>query len=118
MEITTLIPAYKPKYLIDLLQSFRNQTVKPAQIFISDDSPDRSFIKMLNSEPLKDLIKDLNITSFQGPQLGAYNNIRHLMHLYNKSTKYFYCCLRISSCLIYQYTYNNCKRKECHCKKY
>lgn len=90
MEITTLIPAYKPKYLIDLLQSFRNQTVKPAQIFISDDSPDRSFIKMLNSEPLKDLIKDLNITSFQGPQLGAYNNIRHLMHLYNKSTKYFH----------------------------
>jgi len=90
MDITTLIPAYKSKYLISLLQSIRNQILKPKKIYISDDSPNRDFINMINNEPLKSIISDFNITTLQGPRLGAYNNIRFLMHIYNNETEYFH----------------------------
>jgi hypothetical protein len=82
MQFTTLVPAYKPKYLIDLLTALRHQTVKPARIIFSDDSPDQSFVTALNADPLKSLIADLNVEVTPGPRRGGYNNFRHLLRLY------------------------------------
>jgi hypothetical protein len=82
MQITTLVPAYKPKYLVELLTALRHQTVKPAKVIFSDDSPDQAFVAMLNSEPLKSAVADLHIEVVAGPRSGAYNNFRHLLRLY------------------------------------
>ena len=83
MQFTTLIPAYKPKYLIELLTSLRHQTVKPARIIFSDDSPDQAFMAALTNEPLKSLVADLNVEVVPGPKIGGYNNFRHLLKLYS-----------------------------------
>ena len=82
MQFTTLIPAYKPKYMIELLSAIRHQTVKPAKVIISDDSPDQAFLTALTSEPLKGLTEDLNIQVFQGPRVGAWKNFVYLLNLY------------------------------------
>ena len=82
MEFTTLVPAYKPKYLFDLLVSLRHQTVKPAAIIFSDDSPDQSFSSSLLSEPLKSIVADLNIQVIPGSRSGAYNNFCNLLQFY------------------------------------
>lgn len=90
MKITTLVPAYKPKYLFDLLVSIRNQTVKPDYIIFSDDSPDQSFITILNSMAVKNAIADLNIEVVPGPRSGGWNNFRHLMRIYAGRTELFH----------------------------
>jgi len=82
MQFTTLVPAYKPKYLVDLLTALRHQTVKPAKIIFSDDSPDQSFMTALNADPLKGLVADLKVEVTLGPRRGGYNNFRHLLRLY------------------------------------
>jgi hypothetical protein len=82
MQFTTLIPAYKPKYMIELLSAIRHQTVKPGKVIISDDSPDQAFLRALSSEPLKGLTGDLNIQVFQGPRVGAWKNFVYLLKLY------------------------------------
>ena len=83
MQFTTLIPAYKPKYMIELLSAIRHQTVKPRKVIISDDSPDQSFLRALTSEPLKGLTLDLNIQVIQGPRTGAWNNHVYLLKIYS-----------------------------------
>lgn len=83
MQITTLIPAYKPRYLTELVTSLVNQTVKPAKVVISDDSPDSAFILALNSEPLKSMCAGLKIDFLLGPRNGGYNNFRHLFRYYS-----------------------------------
>ena len=86
MRFTTLVPAYKPKYLIELLTALRHQTVKPAKIIFSDDSPNQAFVALLTAEPLKSLVADLNIEVVPGPQSGGYNNFRHLLKIYSSQT--------------------------------
>lgn len=86
MNVTTLIPAYKPKYLHDLLIALKYQTVKPTRIIISDDSPDRAFRTALSSEPMRSAIADMNIEVIDGPRAGAYANILHLLDAWNGST--------------------------------
>jgi hypothetical protein len=87
MQFTTLVPAYKPKYLIELLTSLRHQTVKPRKIIFSDDSPNRAFVAMLTAEPLKSLVADLNIEVVQGPRSGGYNNFRHLLNIFRRQVE-------------------------------
>jgi len=93
MKIATLVPAYKPKYLIELLTSLRHQTVKPDRVIFSDDSPDQAFVATLNSEPLKSMIADLNVSVVPGPRSGAYNNFLHLMKVWNGETELFHLLL-------------------------
>ncbi|MBC7597989.1 MAG: glycosyltransferase family 2 protein [Polaromonas sp.] len=93
MQFTTLIPAYKPKYLVELLTALRHQTVKPARIIISDDSPDQAFVALLNAEPLKSAVADLNIVVVPGPRKGGYNNFRYLLQLYGGQTELFHLLL-------------------------
>ena len=84
MQFTTLIPAYKPKYLIELLTSLRHQTIKPAKIIFSDDSPDQAFMATLNADPLRGLVADLNVEVMPGPCAGGYNNFRYLLQRYRE----------------------------------
>lgn len=90
MKITTLIPAYKPKYLVELLTCLRNQTVKPARIIVSDDSPDQAFVAMLSGDPIKTAIADLNVQVLPGPRSGAFDNFRYLLDVYAGSTELFH----------------------------
>ncbi|GAB6847211.1 glycosyltransferase family A protein [Paraburkholderia sp. A1RI_3L] len=86
MTITTLIPAYKPKYLNELLIALKHQTLKPARIIVSDDSPDGAFLAALQSEPLKSATADMNIEVIQGPRAGGIENCRHLLRTWNGAT--------------------------------
>lgn len=82
MRFTTLIPAYKPKYLLELVLAIRHQKIRPVKIIISDDSPAQEFISILASDSLKELVEELNIQVLPGPRTGAWNNFIHLLKLY------------------------------------
>jgi hypothetical protein len=86
MRLTTVIPAYKPKYLHELLLALANQTVKPDRVIFSDDSPGKSFTKALSEEPIKSWAASLNVEVIDGPRRGATANWRHLMNTWNGST--------------------------------
>lgn len=93
MDVTTLIPAYKPKYLMDLLTGFRHQTVKPKQIIFSDDSPDQAFIQALSQEPIRSAVQDLNISVVRGLCRGGLENCRHLLNVWQRDTALFHILL-------------------------
>ena len=80
MHITTLIPAYKPQYLPELLNSLRLQTRPARQIIVSDDSPNGEFRAALYSEAMAPLRAGLNIEFIEGPRRGGYANMMHLVH--------------------------------------
>lgn len=86
MNITTLIPAFKPQYLRQLLIALQSQTVKPTKIIISDDSPDQAFRAALIDGPYKDVAKELNIEAIEGPRKGGPANGWHLLKVWNEST--------------------------------
>ena len=87
MQITTLVPAYKPKYLVELLTALRHQTVKPARVVFSDDSPNQAFVALLNSEPLRQVVADLHVEVVPGPRTVAYDNFRYLLQLHGGRTE-------------------------------
>lgn len=93
MQFTTLVPAYKPKYLVELLAALRHQTVKPARIIISDDSPDQAFIAALGDTPLRQALADLPLEVVPGPRTGAYDNFRALLQRYGGRTELFHLLL-------------------------
>lgn len=82
MKITTLIPAYKTQYIVELLTGLRVQTYPSSRIVISDDSPNGEFSALLASEPLRALRSSLPIEVHQGPRNGAYENFTHLARLW------------------------------------
>jgi hypothetical protein len=86
MNIITLIPAYKPKYIVELLHSIRYQTLPSQRILISDDSPNGEFQQALRSDRIRPLLSGLNIGVAEGPRKGAYENIKHLLRLWNGSS--------------------------------
>lgn len=86
MNITTLIPAYKPKYIVELMSSMRYQTRPSQHIIISDDSPNGEFREALFSDHLKPLLTSLNISFYEGPRKGAPANLKHLLNLWNGSS--------------------------------
>lgn len=94
MQFTTLVPAYKPKYLVELLAALRHQSVKPARIIISDDSPDQAFVAALAAgTPLRNAVPDLNIEVVPGPRTGAYDNFRALLQRFGGQTELFHLLL-------------------------
>lgn len=86
MDIVTLIPAFKPQYLPDLLNCLRVQTVRPARIVFSDDSPDGSYRQTLMSDALAPLREGLVIECHEGPRRGGYPNMLHLLDLWAGSS--------------------------------
>jgi hypothetical protein len=81
MNLITLIPAYKTKYIADLLNGLRLQTVPAGKIVFSDDSPGGEFRKTLFSEPYAPLRAGLDIEFHDGPRNGAYENFKNLVRL-------------------------------------
>lgn len=90
MKITTLIPAYKPKYLFELLTALRHQSVKPHKILFSDDSPDGAFSRQLNAPELKVVLSDLDISVVEGPRRGAHANCKHVVETWGGATELFH----------------------------
>ncbi len=89
-QITTLIPAYKTKYMVELLTGLATQTHKPARILISDDSPNGEFTELLRTMPVA---HRLPIEVCAGPKNGAYENFKHLVRHWNGSTDLFHILL-------------------------
>lgn len=90
MSITTLIPAYKAKYLPELLRALHAQTLRPARIVFSDDSPDQAFVQALGSAAARSAFPGLNIEVMAGPQQGAWANFRHLLQHFQGETEFFH----------------------------
>lgn len=86
MKITTVIPAYKPKYMHELLTALYHQTVRPERVIFSDDSPDRAFHAALQSEAVRSAMAGLNIEVIDGPRAGAFANCRRLLQVWSGST--------------------------------
>ena len=83
LRIHTLIPAYKTKYIEDLLGSLECQTRPAGKIFISDDSPNGAFREALYSGQYAKRLEKLDISFHEGPRTGAADNIRQLLRLWN-----------------------------------
>lgn len=77
MKLITLIPAYKTKYIPDLLNGLRLQSVAAGKIVISDDSPGGVFREALYSDVRAPLREGLDIEFQEGPRNGAYENLKH-----------------------------------------
>jgi hypothetical protein len=82
MDIVTLVPAYKPQYLPDLLSSLRLQTRPSQHIVFSDDSKQGEYRTVLFSEGLAPLRQGLSIECVEGPRRGGYPNIVRLVELW------------------------------------
>lgn len=80
--ITTLIPAFKPQYLNELLTALQVQTVKPARVIVSDDSPDGAFLRILSDPAHADIVRRLNLEVVPGPRRGAWANCQQLLRLH------------------------------------
>jgi hypothetical protein len=87
MKITTVIPAYKSKYLMELLASLVHQSEPPSQVIFSDDTPDFAFAQVLYSEPVKSLIAHLNVMVVEGPRKGAHANWAHCVNAWGGRTE-------------------------------
>ena len=90
MKITTLIPAYKPQYLNELLTALQKQSLRPDRIVFSDDSPDQSFVRLLGGEAIKTEFPELNIEVVPGPRCGAWANFQHLLEHHVGETDLFH----------------------------
>lgn len=92
VSIITIIPAFKNQYIEDVLLSLERQTIQPDKIIFSDDSPDRSVLKKIESfldGKSEDFQAKIILTT--GPRQGAHANISNLLDEYvNNSYKYFH----------------------------
>lgn len=93
MRISTLIPAYKIKYVESLLLGLQSQTVKPYRIIFSDDSPSGIFSERLLSDELAPLRAGLAIEVIQGLRKGAFENCKHLLNVWNRESELFHVLL-------------------------
>lgn len=93
MNICTLIPAYKSKYIENLLTALRSQTVKSSRIVFSDDSPNGEYRQRLMSEQIQPLLAGLNVEIIDGPRRGAFENFKHLVRFWNGGSDFFHILL-------------------------
>jgi hypothetical protein len=77
--IATLIPAYKPQYLLDLVVSLRSQSRRPDRVIVSDDNPTGQVTDLLRSAEVRSITADLPLELIPGPRRGAFENVRHLL---------------------------------------
>jgi len=93
MSFTTLIPAYKPQYLSELLQALMAQSLPPSRVIISDDSPDGAFLRILADPANATIVDSLHIEVVQGPKQGAWANFQQLLRLHANRTPYLHLLL-------------------------
>jgi hypothetical protein len=99
MHVTTLIPAYKTKYLVELLTGLVTQSHQPKRVIVSDDSPNGEFGALLRSPAMALGMRKLPIEIHQGPRAGAYENFKHLVQLWDGSTEF--CHLMLDDDVLY-----------------
>jgi hypothetical protein len=87
MKLTTVIPAYKSKYLFELLAGLAQQTEPPDAVIFSDDTQGFAFAQVLYAEPVKSLIAHLNVSVVEGPRKGAHANWAHCMQAWGGRTE-------------------------------
>ena len=87
MKVCTLIPAFKPKYLPELLLALGGQKVKPHRVIFSDDSLGGVYRAALNAEPMQKMLSQLNVDIVEGPCAGRLANMRHLLNVWGGSTE-------------------------------
>lgn len=90
MDITTLIPAFKPQFLPQLLNALKHQTYRPARVIISDDSPEQVFVTALRGIQGTSLVRELNLAVVAGPRLGGLRNVQHLLDVWSEKTELFH----------------------------
>ncbi|WP_457427942.1 glycosyltransferase family A protein [Roseateles sp. P5_E7] len=90
MDVTVLVPAYKSQYLGELLQALQSQTVAPARVVLSDDSPDQAFLRALETPEARAAYPALRIEVIPGPRAGAWANFRNLLQHYQGETEFFH----------------------------
>jgi hypothetical protein len=90
VEVTTLIPAFKPQFLPQLLRALRHQTYRPARVIVSDDSPEQVFVSTLRGIEGTPLARELNLTVVAGPRQGGLPNVRHLLDVWAAKTELFH----------------------------
>lgn len=103
MRVCTLIPAYKPAYLHDLLTSLANQTRRPDCVIFSDDSPDGAYQEALTAPENANCLSNLDWKVIQGPRQGAWNNAMHLVRAWAGRTEAFH--LFLDDDLLYPHFY-------------
>src|SRR5262245_32799757 len=86
MDVTTLIPAYKTEHIVPLFASLLYQSRPPARVIVSDDSPDGRFGEILRSDGMAAVRERLIVEIHAGPRAGAYENFKHLVGLWDRST--------------------------------
>lgn len=82
MRLVTLVPAFKVRYLPDLIACLERQTVKSDAVIVSDDSPGADFVQALQSPAYAARAAALRLRVAVGPRQGAYANLRHLVALW------------------------------------
>lgn len=90
LKVTTLIPAFKPQFLPQLLRALRHQTYRPARVIISDDSPEQVFVSTLRGIEGTPLACELNLKVIAGPRQGGLSNVRHLLDAWSGETELFH----------------------------
>ena len=90
MSVTTLIPAFKPQFMRQLLRCLAQQTVRPERVIISDDSPGGVFRARLQAPELKPFVDALRPEVIEGPRQGGLENRRQLLRHWKQSTSHFH----------------------------
>ena len=108
MKITTVIPAFKSQYLIQLLTALVHQTVPPDKVIFSDDSPNQDFFRILASNSIKEMVAHLNIEVIVGPHKGAFANGRQCIEVWNQETELLH--MLCDDDIIYPHFYESHKR--------
>jgi len=90
MSFTTLIPAFKPQYLGELLAALMAQSLPPDRVVISDDSPDGVFLRILSEPANAHVVAQLRIEVVQGPREGVWPNVQQLLRLHGNRTPYLH----------------------------
>lgn len=83
--ITTLIPAYKPDYLGDTLESLRRQSLRDFSVVVSDDSPGGEITEMLRAGRWRSATDALDLLVVRGPGNARLNHQR-LLDLWDGSS--------------------------------
>ncbi len=77
--LVTLIPAYKPTYLGEVLGGLAAQTWRDFRVVVSDDSPGAEISRLLRSGAWREATRRLDITLVQGPRQGSMPNLHALL---------------------------------------
>jgi len=88
--ICTLIPAYKPKYIEQLLLSLTTQTYSHFKVIISDDNPNGEVTALVQRLKQLDLYKKLDIAVVPGPKKGGFVNIYHVVRSFAQEAEFFH----------------------------